>query len=119
MKITMAMLLSIIALTLNVSAGELDKSIDSKDIQAKKYSEIITDKPGYITEAEIITDNNGDIILQKIKSIAVKNGSLDIRAYGSKLTTKTKVVLDGKTYEPDTKLTIDKNLNWCPVSSWE
>ena len=42
-----------------------------------------------------------------------------LRCYGSKVTLEVPVTLDGKTYETGTKLTVDKNLNWIEVSSWD
>jgi hypothetical protein len=47
-------------------------------------------------------------------------GSFSIQCYGTKLTVGDRpVTLDGQTYEPGTKLTVDGNLDWVEVSSWE
>jgi hypothetical protein len=42
-----------------------------------------------------------------------------LKCYGSKVTLEVPVSLDGKTYKAGTKLTMDKNLNWIEVSSWD
>lgn len=42
-----------------------------------------------------------------------------IKCYGTKITLKVPVTLEGKTYPPGTKLTVDKNLHWIEVSSWD
>lgn len=36
---------------------------------------------------------------------------------GAKLTIKEAVTIDGKTYQPGARLTVDKDLNWVEVSS--
>jgi hypothetical protein len=41
------------------------------------------------------------------------------QCYGTKLTVKVKITLEGKTYKPGTKLTVDESLKWVKVSSWE
>ena len=41
------------------------------------------------------------------------------KSYGVKLTIKQAVTIDGVTYEPGTKLTVDKDLKWVVVSSWD
>lgn len=42
-----------------------------------------------------------------------------IKVYGVRVEIGAEVVLDGKTYPFGTKLTVDKDLNWIEVSSWE
>ena len=41
------------------------------------------------------------------------------KSYGAKITIKEAVVIDGKSYQPGTKLTVDKDVNWIEVSSWD
>lgn len=41
------------------------------------------------------------------------------KSYGARLTLKEAVTIDGKTYQPGAKLTVDKDLNWVEVSSWD
>ena len=42
-----------------------------------------------------------------------------IKVYGVRVEIFADVVLDGKAYSSGTKLTVDKDLNWIQVSSWE
>jgi hypothetical protein len=41
------------------------------------------------------------------------------KCHGVKITIKEDVTIDGRSYEPGAKLTIDKDLNWVEVSSWD
>jgi hypothetical protein len=54
-------------------------------------------------------------------SIQLTANSLEfvVRCYGTKITLKVSDTIDGKTYPPRTKLTVDKDLNWIEVSSWD
>jgi hypothetical protein len=52
-------------------------------------------------------------------NISIRGGQIEYQCYGTKLTVKMKVTLEGKTYKPGTKLTVDKNLKWIEVSNWE
>ena len=52
--------------------------------------------------------------------ISFVDGKTAIQCYGTKLTVGgTPVTLDGQTYVPGTKLTVDENLDWIEVSSWQ
>jgi hypothetical protein len=42
-----------------------------------------------------------------------------IKVYGVRVEVKAAVVFDGKTYSSGTKLTVDKDLQWIEVSSWD
>ena len=41
------------------------------------------------------------------------------KGYGTKITVVGTVTIDGVTYEPGTLLTVDKDLEWIEVSSWD
>jgi hypothetical protein len=41
------------------------------------------------------------------------------KCYGAKITIRESVTIDGQIYEPGTKLTVDKELDWIEVSSWD
>ncbi|MDH4180112.1 MAG: hypothetical protein OEV33_06335, partial [Armatimonadota bacterium] len=49
----------------------------------------------------------------------IRNNKTLVRWYGAKVTVSVEVELGGKTYQPGAKLTVDKNLNWIEVSSWD
>jgi hypothetical protein len=42
-----------------------------------------------------------------------------IQCYGTKITLKVAVTLEGRNYPPGTKLTVDKDLHWVEVLSWD
>jgi hypothetical protein len=53
-------------------------------------------------------------------TVSMVDGAMTIQCYGTKLTVgDAPMTLDGKTYVPGTKLTVDENLDWIEVSSWE
>ena len=41
------------------------------------------------------------------------------KCYGAKITVRESVTIDGRTYETGTKLTVDRDLQWIEVSSWD
>ncbi len=51
------------------------------------------------------------------------NGTFDFQAgyecYGTKITANVLVEIGDQTYEPGTKLTVDKDLQWVEISSWD
>jgi hypothetical protein len=46
-------------------------------------------------------------------------GRFGFQCYGTKIIVMERVTLDDKTYEPGVKLTVDENLEWVEVSSWD
>jgi hypothetical protein len=46
-------------------------------------------------------------------------GRFGFQCYGTKITVRERVTLEGKIYEPGTKLTVDEDLQWIEVSSWD
>lgn len=85
------------------------------------YSQVLNTYPANTelcqTEADIMGgDDNG---LSLSGSISIRNGQFVYQCYGTKLTVRVQVTLEGKTYKPGTKLTVDKDLNWIEVSSWD
>ena len=52
-------------------------------------------------------------------STEFRDNKMLVRYYGTKITVGIRVEIDGKTYEPGTKLTVEKDLNWIQVSSWD
>jgi len=69
---------------------------------------------------------SGGTICKTSSDGAVRVGSLgsgapsefSFQCYGAKITVKERVTLGGSTYEPGTKLTVDEDLQWIEVSSW-
>lgn len=52
-------------------------------------------------------------------SIQFSNGQFQVICYGVKVTVKERTSIQGTTYAPGTKLTVDKNMKLTPVSSWD
>ena len=46
-------------------------------------------------------------------------GNFCFQCYGTKVVVNKGVILDGKTYTSKTKMTVDKDLKWIVVSSWD
>jgi hypothetical protein len=86
------------------------------------YSDIVSTYPNGAdfcgTDAEISESSDGSLSLSGSVAYSDARG-MEYQCYGTKLTATTKITLEGITYEPGTKLTVDKDLNWIQVSSWE
>ncbi len=54
-----------------------------------------------------------------IGTVEFREGKHLIKWYGAKVTLNVSAVLEGKNYKPGTKLTVDKDLKWIEVSSWD
>ncbi|MFZ1316769.1 HEAT repeat domain-containing protein [Methanothrix sp.] len=89
------------------------------------YSQILATYPegalgiyGVRTEGNVtkVTDEGWDLNLTQIE---IKNGDAVIQGYGTKITLDVPVTVDGKTFDAGSKLTVDKDLNWVEVSSWD
>ena len=85
------------------------------------YSQVLRTYPANTnlcrTDADITGgDDNG---LDLRGTISMRNNQFVYQCYGTKLTVTVTVTLEGKTYKPGTKLTVDKNLKWVEVSSWD
>ena len=85
------------------------------------YSQVIKTYPKDIkictTELNVSVNPDGTLNCQG--TLEERNGERLFQYYGAKLTFKTDVTLDGKKYPVGTKLTVDKNLNWLEVKSWD
>jgi len=88
------------------------------------YSDILATYPPDAdlcgSEGDLVETPDGGVTISPGPSavLSVVDGQFTIQCYGTKLTVKEPVTLDGKTYEPGTKLTVDKDLQWTEVSSW-
>jgi peptidylprolyl isomerase len=71
------------------------------------------------TESNIVGGDDQGLTLEG-GSIAVnEDGVQRYQCFGTKLTVRKKVTLKGKTYRPEAKLTVDKDLYWIEVSGWQ
>ena len=87
------------------------------------YEEIVKSYPDGVplceTEADIVGGNDQQLSLGGGYVPVNDQGEQRYQCYGTKLTVRKKVTLKGKTYQPETKLTVDKDLYWIEVSGWE
>ena len=92
------------------------------------YSEVLKTYPKdaklCATEASIEPDGenlkiSGEIHFQAGDSLLSSNLINVIQCYGTKVTVNGMVTIDEKTYESGTLLTVDKNLHWTIVPSWD
>ena len=87
------------------------------------YEEVVKTYPDGVplceTEAAIVGGNDQQLTLEGGYVPVNDNGDPRYQCYGTKLTVRKKVTLKGKTYAPETKLTVDKDLYWIEVSGWE
>lgn len=85
------------------------------------YLQVVGDYPADAdlcsTDADVEGgDDNG---LSLSGTISMRNGQFTYQCYGTKLTIKEEITLEGKTYKPGALLTVDKDLKWIEVSSWD
>jgi hypothetical protein len=76
------------------------------------------------TEASIEPDGedlriSGNIQFREGDSLLASNLINVIRCYGTRVTINGTVTIEGETYESGTLLTVDTNLHWVEVSSWD
>ena len=50
---------------------------------------------------------------------SIISGDAQIQCYGAKITLDIPLTVDGKRFETGAKLTVDKDLHWIQVSSWD
>ena len=87
------------------------------------YSEILKTYPKdaelCATDADLVgVEPDGRVRLTGELSFTAARG-IEYKCYGTKITVMVKATLDGTTYDLGTKLTVDKNLDWIEVSSWQ
>jgi FKBP-type peptidyl-prolyl cis-trans isomerase len=87
------------------------------------YEEVVKTYPDGVplcqTEADIVGGNDQQLSLGGGYVSVNDDGEQRYQCYGTKLAVRKKVTLKGKTYQPETKLTVDKDLYWVEVSGWE
>ncbi|HEX7505828.1 MAG TPA: FKBP-type peptidyl-prolyl cis-trans isomerase [Polyangia bacterium] len=95
---------------------ERGKTLPTYEEVVKTYPEGV---PLCATEADIVGGNDQQLSLGDGYIPSNADGEPRYQCYGTKLTVRKKVILKGKTYPPETKLTVDKDLYWIEVSGWE
>jgi FKBP-type peptidyl-prolyl cis-trans isomerase len=117
-------ILSVVALLF--SSGLANAKSAAKKERGKTpptYEEVVKTYPEGVplceTEADIVGGNDQQLSLAGGYVSVNDDGEQRYQCYGTKLTVRKKVTLKGKTYQPETKLTVDKDLYWIEVSGWE
>ena len=74
------------------------------------------------TECTVIAETQGEWLLEVgegQRGIEIINNKPQVQCYGTKVKLNVSVIIDGKTYQAGAKLTVDKDMNWIEVSSWD
>jgi len=95
---------------------ERDKPLPSYEEVVKTYS---AGAPLCETEADIVGGDDQQLSLAGGYVAVNAFGQQQYQCFGTKLTVRKKVVLKGKTYQPEARLTVDKDLYWVEVSGWQ
>lgn len=87
------------------------------------YSEVLRTYPSGVQHCKTVASIEG---VGAGKENWLLNGDVEFRdnqmlvkCYGTKITVNASVTIGNKTYAPGTKLTVDKDLNWIEVTSWD
>lgn len=103
---------ALISGTIEATGGEFSLKVESGSMQIVGVGK----SGGFIYKSS----SNGSF---RVGRIADKKGnpvgSFCFQCYGTKIIVNKRVTLDGKTYEPGTKMTVDKDLQWIVISSWD
>lgn len=98
------------------NAGKLPPLLPTYEQVVKTYPDGV---PLCGTEADVVGGDDQQLALGDGYIAFNDDGEKRYQCYGTKLTVRKKVTLKGKTYQPGTKLTVDKDLYWVAVSGWE
>jgi tetratricopeptide (TPR) repeat protein len=110
-----------------ISDGEsmlTSAEIPSSPITLPSYSQVVETYPEgtelCCLEANITdqTEETG-LTLSNIKCLPLFGGDIQFQCYGAKLTLDVPITIDGKRFDVGAKLTVDKDLHWIQVSSWD
>jgi hypothetical protein len=85
------------------------------------YSEVVNAYPANAemckTEADLVGEDGESFQFQG--SLSIRGGQFVYQCYGTKITVQVDITLDGTSYAPGSKLTVDKDLEWIEVSGWD
>ena len=114
----------LISLPTACSSGESSSSSSSpsSSVPAEKptYSQVLQTYPSDVRLCQTVAtveEVNGEIVVKG--DIDIFDGKERVRWYGTKVTTETAVTFEGMSFPAGAKLTVDKDLNWIEVSSWD
>ena len=109
--------------TTTVATTTTEAEVTTTTSALPTYSEVVSTYPADATliqtEADIVGGDDNGLELGNVVDLAMVDGQFVYKSYGTKLTVTATITLEGKTYQPGAKLTVDKNLHWIEVSSWD
>jgi tetratricopeptide (TPR) repeat protein len=70
-------------------------------------------------EANVTNVTEKGWTLSNIKCLPISNNDIQTKCYGAKITLDILATIDNQKFEKGAKLTVDKDLHWVQVSSWD
>jgi len=88
---------------------------------APTYSEVLKTYPAGVRLCETVAtvEGIGESGWLLNGEVDYREGKPLVRYYGAKITLGVAVEINGKTFQPGAKLTVDKDSNWIEVKSWD
>lgn len=87
-----------------------------------KYSQVVATYPSGATQCNTVVDVTAVSPTGQWTTMGLmqyRNHVPQLKCLGTRITLKVPLVADGIKYDVDTKLTVDKNLKWIAVESWD
>jgi len=79
----------------------------------------VTSDGSWVFSAGLVCPGKSKLTVAEGSTFTVPAGWDNWKGYGTKITIVETVTIDGETYEPGTLLTVDENLEWIEVLSWD
>jgi hypothetical protein len=119
---TLLIIASIILISILTACSTGESSSPSSSTPAGKptYSQVLQTYPEDVylcSTVATVEEVNGEIVVKG--DIDIFDGKQRVRWYGTKVTAETAVTVEGVTFPAGALLTVDKDLNWIEVSSWD
>jgi len=113
----------LVASVLLLAAACGGKATESTRSGPPTYSEVVRTYPKDAelcsTVASIVGVGQGEENWLLDGDIEFRDSQMMVKCYGTKITADMAVTIDGTTYPAGTMLTVDEDLNWIVVSSWD
>jgi hypothetical protein len=84
------------------------------------YSQVLQTYPTGVRLCKTVVtvkESNGEILVKG--DVELIDNKQRVRWYGTKVTAETDITFEGVTFHAGALLTVDKDLNWIEVSSWD
>ena len=79
----------------------------------------VTSDGGWVFTGGLVCPGGARLTVAEGGTFTVPGAWDNWRGYGAKITVAGPITIDGVTYEPGTLLTVDKDLEWIEVLSWD